>query len=256
MKRRRWLTAPLALGLAAAVLLAACGGDDSRTLTVFAAASLTDAFQEISDRFEEEHPDVRVQFSFGGSQRLRFQLEQGAHADVFASADQLQLELAQAAGLVPRGPTLFVANTVVLVVPASNPANLSGLNDLLSRQVRLVIAGPAVPAGRATREALQAAAILDAVLASVVSEEDNVRAVLTKVVVGEADDGFVWRTDALAAGADVLQFLLPTAVASGYGIARTTDARDASLADAFVAFVRSRDGLAVLIEAGFLPAAN
>ncbi len=246
-----WRT--LALGLAVALLLTACGGD-SRTLTVFAASSLTDVFGEIGARFQAQHPDTDVRFDFGGSQRLRFQLEQGARADIFASADSQQMNRAVDAGVVLPAPVSFAGASITLVTPASNPAGLQSVHDLAGRRVRLVIAAPAVPAGRLTRLELERLGMVEAVLASLVSEEDNVRAVLTKVISGEADAGFVYRTDALAAADAVVQLRLPgPALVNRYEMTPTTQTDDPALARAFMDFVRSDEAVAILTQAGFLP---
>ena len=243
------------------VLFAACGGDDDdRALTVFAAASLADVFREIGQQFETDNPGVNVLFDFGGSQRLRLQLEQGARADVWAAADVTEMERAMASAVVQPPITTFAINEIGLVVPASNPAGITGVTDFTERQVRLVIAGEAVSAGRATRAAVAAAGVLAGVLESVVSEEDNVRAVLTKVEAGEVDAGFVYRTDALSAGDAVCWLPLDAAAAAAgaveYQIALTADPRETDLAARFVALVESAQAQTVLSTAGFTPARN
>ena len=240
---------------AAALLLAACGGGE-RTLTVFAASSLQDAFREIGAQFEAAHPGVEVRFDFDGSQRLRLRLEQGAQADLFASADDAQIERARVEGTIMDAGAVFAHNVITLVVPAANPADIRALTDLSGRRrVRVVVAGPEVPAGRLTREALAALGLEAAVLAQVVSEEDNVRSVLTKVVLGEADAGFVFHTDALAAGEDVLEFALPEPrPATTYRLAITAEATAPDLARAFVEAVQGAAGRARLAAAGFGPA--
>ena len=208
----------------AGVLAFACNDNEERTLTVFAAASLSDVFEEIGQRFESEQPGVRLRISFGGSQRLRLQLEQGARADLFASANLEQIGRAQAGGLVENGRA-FASNALALVVPAKNPAGLATLDDLANGDMRLVIAGPSVPAGALTRVVLTQLGLADVVLAGVVSEEESVRRVLSKVQLGEADAGFVYSTDALAAGDAVLRLPLEeTGMRTGYLIAITTNA--------------------------------
>ena len=245
--------AALAAALAAAALLVGCGGGE-RNLTVFAAASLRDVFREAAAAFEAQQVDVNIRLNFGGSQRLRVQIEQGARVDVFAAADRTEMAKAEEAGLIGAEPVPFAANVLVLVVPASNPAGITSLADLAERRVRLVVAGPDVPAGRLTLAELERLGLAEAVLASVVSEEDNVRAVLTKVAVGEADAGFVYSTDAASAGADVLVFPVGAdSLRNEYLIARTIRADEVTLADAFVAFVRAEAVGVLLQRAGFLP---
>src|SRR5262245_55276575 len=174
------------------------------TLTVFAASSLRDVFGELGTSFERAHPGVKAQFNFAGSQELRTQIEQGAPADVFASADGKHMDAAHRAGLVD-APKLFATNTPVIVVPADNPANVKSLSDL-TRVKRLVIGTPEVPIGTYTLQILdKAKAKLGPdfparVQARVASREFNVRQVLTKVRLGEADAGIVYRTDARCAG--------------------------------------------------------
>lgn len=235
----------------------ACGGDDNeRTLTVFAAASLSDVFEEIGERFEAEQPGVRLRFSFGGSQRLRLQLEQGARADLFASANLEQIGRAQSGGLVENGRS-FASNALALVVPADNPAGIATLRDLADGDVRLVIAGPSVPAGALTRSVLaelglSEPGLADAVLAAVVSEEESVRRVLSKVELGEADAGFVYSTDALAAGDTVLRLPLEeTGMRNGYLIATITNANEPELAALFRAFLNGEIAQSILAAAGF-----
>ena len=237
--------------LTGAFALACGGGSSERTLTVFAAASLSDVFEEIGERFEAEQPSVRLRFSFGGSQRLRLQLEQGARADLFASANLEQIGRAQSGGLVENGRT-FASNALALVVPADNPAGIATLGDLADGDVRLVIAGPSVPAGALTRSVLAELGVADAVLAGVVSEEESVRRVLSKVELGEADAGFVYSTDALAAGDAVLRLPLEeTGMRNGYLIAITTNAAEPELALRFRAFLNGEIAQSILVAAGF-----
>ena len=242
----------LALGLLAAAALAACGGDDRPTLTVFAAASLTDVFRQAAPAFEAQE-DVRLRFAFGGSQRLRFQLQQGARADLFASADREQMALVEADGLIAAAPIVFAANDLVLIVPAENPAGLTAPADLLTTDLRLVVAAPDVPAGRLTRAFLHERGWTEAVLPTVVSQEDNVRAVVTKVAVAEADAGFVYASDAGSAPADLRAFALPTALRNDYLIAPLAGRADDPLVQRFLDFVAGEHVQALLRAAGFRP---
>ena len=231
------------------------GGD----LTVFAASSLTDAFEEIGDAIEADHPEVSVTFNFAGSQTLVTQLAEGAAADVLATADAASMAMAADAQVVTGEPQVFAGNVVVLVVPATNPADITHVTDLSRPGVKLVLAGPAVPAGRYAREAMCAVAMmapsewLEGVKANVVSEEEDVRDVLAKVQLGEADAGLVYATDAQSAGEAVITISLPDGASPmvHYPIAAATDG-DGALAAAFIGYVRSDEGRAILRAHGFL----
>jgi molybdate transport system substrate-binding protein len=226
------------------------------TVRVFAAASLTEAFGEIAAAFEAGHRGTRVELSFAGSQVLRTQVEQGAAADVFASADREHAEALVRAGLL--GPTrVFARNLIVAVVPAGE-AKVRSLPDLGRPGTRVVLAGPAVPGGRYAAQALRR---LDAegglgagfgtrVLANVVSEETNVRAVLAKVVLGEADAGLVYATDASSARGRVRVIDLPVEVVAEYPIGVLAGSRSPAAA-AFVDLVTGERGRAILRRHGF-----
>jgi molybdate transport system substrate-binding protein len=232
---------------------------DGGTLTVFAAASLRDVFGDLGATFEKEHPGVKTQFNFAGSQELRTQLEQGAPADVFASADTRHMDAAHDAGVV-HAPKLFATNTPVIVVPADNPAKVHSLADLATVK-RLVIGTPQVPIGKYTLEILDkakasyGAAFPSRVLARVASQEFNVRQVLTKVRLGEADAGIVYRTDARSAGDAVRVVEIPAEfnVVAEYPIATVTRAPNADLARAWVGLVTGPAGQTALERAGFGP---
>jgi len=236
------------------------------TLTVFAAASLSESFTELGRLFEAAHPDVKVVFNFAGSQQLRAQLEQGASADLFASANTREMEALLAASLVAAGaPKTFAHNRLVIIAPALNPAHILTLNDLGRPGVKLVVADPAVPVGQYTVLMLDAAA-LDAafgaefkerVLTNIVSREDNVKAVATKVRLGEADAGVVYSTDAGGAAAQDLHLVsIPAAFnqTASYPIAALKGAPQPALAGQFMDFVLSVEGQSVLESFGFLPA--
>ena len=160
--------------------------DASGRLTVFAAASLTDVFPKI---------DPRPRYGFSGSDQLAFQIQQGAPADIFAAASPKYPELLYQQGLVEK-PVAFATNTLVLIVPKSNPAGIHGVDDLTKPGVKIVVGDPSVPVGSYTRTVLKNLGITDAVLKNVVSNETDVRSVLAKVALGEADAGFVYITDA------------------------------------------------------------
>ncbi len=251
----------LALALAAPARAAA---PPPVALTVFAAASLSEPFTELGARFERAHPGIVVRFSFAGSQQLALQLAQGAVADVFASADERWMRDAVANGRVQGAPRPFARNHLVAIVPATNPARLHGLPDFARSGVKLVIAADAVPAGRYARRAIAALARQPGfpagyerrVLANVVSEEDNVKAVAGKVRLGEADAGFVYRSDVTGPIARFVRvFDLPGAadVIAAYPVALVRDAPQPAAAQAFVDLLCSPDGQVVLERHGFSP---
>ena len=236
------------------------------TLTVFAAASLTDAFTEIGQQFEAGHPGVKVVFNLAGSQALSQQLGQGAPADVFASANTKEMKNAIAAGRIADGSQkTFAHNKLVVIYPTDNPAGLSKLEDLAKPGLKLVLAAEEVPVGKyslefldkAVQDATFGATFKDDVLKNVVSYEENVKAVLTKVALGEGDAGIVYLTDiSLDNAGEVSRLEIPdplNAVAA-YPIAEVSDAAQPELARAFVDLVLSAQGQAILAKHGFLAA--
>lgn len=236
------------------------------TLTVYAAASLTDAFRELGRRLEASHPGLTVRFNFAGSQQLALQLEQGAPADVFASADEHWMSYAKDKGLVEGEATIFAGNRLVAIVPRTNPARIRTLQDLARRGTKVVVAAEAVPVGKYSREALQRLSGAPGfppeydhrVLANVVSQEENVKAVVAKVQLGEADAGLVYRSDVTPAVARYVRvFEIPEAynVVATYPIAVLKAARNAEGAREFVDLVSSDAGQRVLQQYGLLPAA-
>ena len=246
--------------LAVTALLSGCSSESSR-LTVFAASSLADAFQELGDAFEREHPGVEIAFNFAGSSTLRTQLELGARADIFASADTRQMELAQRAGVVEEAPQVFASNSLVLVTYSGNQ-EVRTLQDLSKPGVRLVLALPSVPAGAYARLSLQKMeaslsfddAFSGRVLANLVSEEINVRQVLAKVLLGEADAGFVYASDVTGdAARRVRTTPIPSEfnVAVLYPAALLRDAQQPALAAAFISFLGSPNAQAILASYGF-----
>ncbi len=231
----------------------------SNDLIVFAAASLTDAFVEIGKTFEAAHPGVKVIFNFGGSQNLRTQLEQGAKADVFAAASQTEMDAVGTAGLVaPGAAKTFVTNRLVVVLPAANPSAVQTLQDLARPGLKLILADEAVPAGRYARRVLDGlnaqygASFRDAALANVVSNEDNVKQVVAKVQLGEADAGIVYASDVLAA-ADLITIAIPAEanVVAEYPIAALAGAPSSAQAAEFVDLVLSPEGQSILRKWGF-----
>jgi molybdate transport system substrate-binding protein len=260
-----------ALSLATAALLlvglAACGDNDdivgqdgvsgtpttsadpaATELTVFAAKSLTESFTELGKAYEAAHAGAKVTFSFAGSQELVAQLQQGAPADVVATADQATVD--KVATELEAPAQVFASNQLAIVTEKGNPLGITGLADLAKGSTKVVLAGPTVPVGKAARKALDAARIT----VKPVSEEQDVKAVLSKVRLGEADAGIVYVTDVKAAAVDVAGIDLP-GVSNVYPIGVLDDAAHDPAADAFVAFVLSADGQAVLQKYGFKPAA-
>ena len=225
------------------------GGERQRTITVFAAASLTQTFSAIGEEFEREHDRVTVEINFGGSADLVAQLQQGAAADVFASADQTTMDKLTAAGLHAAEPQIFAANTLQIVTPPDNPAGVTSFVDLADDGVQVVVCAPQVPCGAAAVRVQEASGVkLDPV-----SEEQSVTDVLAKVTSGEADAGLVYRTDVAAAGDAVLGIPLPEAsgISNPYPIAALKGSEHAELARAFVDFVLGETGQAILERAGF-----
>ena len=230
----------------------AAGGE----LTVFAAASLTDAFETIAADLQAANPGLTITFNFGGSQALVTQLTEGAAADVFASANAAQMNAAIEAGLIADKPRPFVSNRLVVVIPADNPAGISTAADLGAEGLRLVLAQPEVPVGTYSRESICLMAqdqatygtdFVARVAANVVSEEDDVREVLTKVQLGEADAGVVYVSDSVAAGDTVRLIEIPddVNVLANYPIAAVAGG-DADLSAAFIAYLLSPEGQATL----------
>jgi molybdate transport system substrate-binding protein len=234
------------------------------TLTVFAAASLVDAFARIEADLEAVHPGLDIVVETAGSQTLVTQLSEGAGADVLATADTESMSAAQATGLIAGTPIAFAGNRLVIVTPADNPAGIDALDDLAQDDLLLVIAGEDVPAGRYTRRAICAtgdAGFVAAVDDNVVSEEEDVRGVLAKVQIGEADAGIVYASDAAAAnlaGANlpVIEFPAEIDTRSVYPIAPVAGG-NVDLANAFISYVMSEAGQRTLAEFGFVsPAAT
>jgi molybdate transport system substrate-binding protein len=230
-------------------------------LRVLAAASLQDAFQSLGARFEASHPGVRPEFDFAGSQVLRTQIEQGAQGDLFASADTEHVA-ALARENLAEPPVIFAHNRVVVVTPAK-AERVRRLADLGRPGLRIVMAGPTVPAGRYAEQVLVqlgrdpslGKALETAIRANVVSQESNVRAVLAKVQLGEADAGFVYETDARAAAGRVRVIRLPERidVQTTYAVALLRGASARATALAFQTFLLGPEARAILHGFGFRP---
>ena len=237
------------LAIALALVAGACAGDEQAergAITVFAAASLTDAFGELGDRFEADHPGTEVTFNFAASSALAEQVAQGAPADVFASADQANLD--EVADLVDE-PAVFATNALAIIGEDGNPEAVDELADLASPDLAVVLCADVVPCGRYAQQVLHGAGVA----VTPKSLEENVKGVVTKVSLGEADAGIVYVTDALAADGDTDRVEIPedrNAVAT-YPIAVVRDASNVEVARAFVEFVRSDQGQEILESFGF-----
>jgi molybdate transport system substrate-binding protein len=245
---RKIVVLALALGI-----LTGCGATDggsdggsSQTLTVLAAASLTKPFADLGRQFEAAHPGVRVRFSFGGSADLASQIQSGAPADVFASADTATM--AQL-GPTARGPRDFATNTLEIAVPPGNPDHVTGLADLARPGVKVVVCAPEVPCGRAALAVASAAGLT----LRPVSREQSVTDVLGKVSTGEADAGLVYVTDVKGAGGTVDGIAFPESagVVNTYPIAALGTSPHPALARQFVDFVLGPAGRGLLTDAGF-----
>ncbi|WP_137722903.1 molybdate ABC transporter substrate-binding protein [Prescottella subtropica] len=258
---RRLRTAVVGVVAAASLLLAGCGAGSSgetdtatetvgtQSITVFAAASLQSTFTELGRRFEQQNPGTTVAFSFGGSSSLVTQLDQGAHGDVFASADTANMTKAVQAGLPAASPVNFATNILTIAVPPGNPAHIASFADLARPGVKVVVCAPQVPCGTATRKIEDATGIG----LTPVSEESSVTDVLGKVVTGQADAGLVYVTDTAGAGDTVVAVPFPEAerVVNTYPIAVLKESENADTAGRFVAFVLGKEGRRVLSDAGF-----
>jgi molybdate transport system substrate-binding protein len=242
----------LALVVLLAATLAGCGTQrDSSTLVVFAAASLRTAFVEIGEQFEREHPAMSVEFSFAGSSDLVTQLTQGAHADVFASADTRNMDRAAEADLLAGPAVEFAANTLTIAVAPGNPQGIRSLRDLSDPDIDVVLCAPQVPCGHAATTVAEAAGVdLRAV-----SEESSVTDVLNKVTSGQADAGLVYVTDALDAKGRVTAVDFPEAAqaVNTYPIGVLKESQNSELAGQFLTAVTGPAGQDVLQRNGFIP---
>ena len=232
-------------------------------LTVFAAASLTDAFAEIVTNLEAANPGLDITVETGGSQSLVTQLQEGAQADVLATANNSTMTTTIESGLISGEPQTFTGNRLVIVTPVDNPAGIASLDDLANDGVKLVVANESVPAGNYARQALCAygdtdaapEGFVEAVSGNIVSEEEDVRNVLAKVQLGEADAGIVYASDAVASelagqSLNVIEFPAGVPVKATYPIA-AVDGGNADLANAFIAAILSPEGQEVLAKYGF-----
>ncbi len=251
------------------LLIAACGPlvpdpegqARDQFMMIYAASSLTDAFEELGAAFQRRTPGLSISYNFAGSSTLALQLEEGARADVFASANEAQMTRVIEAGRIVGTPTPFAANSLTVAVPASNPAKITTMTDLAAEDVRVVVASEGVPVRAYTetvfenllRDGPLSEADLATIRANVVSEEGNVRGITAKLALGTADAGFVYATDVRGADLRTLDIIPPQAnITAEYPIGVVAGG-EAGLAAAFIAFVRSPDGQAILAEHGFQP---
>lgn len=253
--------------LAVTVVVAGCGGSStggssgassstsptaratlSGTINVFAAASLTEAFTSLGKQFEASHPGVKVVFNFGASSTLAQQINQGAPADVFASASTKNMDQVVSAGGA-KDPTSFVKNVMEIAVPPSNPAHVSAVNDLAKPKVKVALCQAQVPCGATAEKVFDNAKIA----VKPVTQEADVKSVLSKVELGEVDAGVVYVTDVRSAGSKVRGITIPADVnaSTTYPIATLADSHNMSAAQAFVAYVLSSSGESVLTADGF-----
>ena len=261
MKIRRFIF----LAVLLVFLLSACSGDsansDRRTLTIYAAASLTDAFTELGQAFETFHPRVTVVFNFGGSQNLRTQIEQGAPADLFASANNKEMyTLVMQNKVAADAPKVFLTNRLIVILPRENSAGIHSLEDLGKPGLKVVLAAEEVPAGKYAREllthlnTLYGADYNERVLSNVVSNEDNIRQALTKVQLGEADASIVYVSDAVAVPElQTIDIPADMNVIAEYLIAPLAGSANSDMANEFVDYVLSSAGGATLKKWGFTP---
>ncbi|GHJ44089.1 molybdate-binding protein [Catellatospora sp. TT07R-123] len=258
----RWIrTALAAVTLVAATALAACGSGTpdpaassaapgiSGEVTVFAAASLTESFTKIGKDFEAAHPGTKVTFNFGGSSALATQITQGAPADVFASASPATMKTVTDAGDADGTPVVFVRNQLVIAVPKGNPKGVNTLKNLTKPGLKVALCAEQVPCGAAAKKAVDAAGLK---LTPVTLEQD-VKAALQKVRLGEVDAALVYRTDTMAAANDVdgIEFPESAKAINDYPVVLLKDAPNKAAAQAFLAYLQTGPAKAVLNAAGF-----
>jgi len=257
---RRLLLAALAM---AGIAVASCGGDGAPqtntsgsavvgSVVVFAASSLTEAFTAIGTAFQVANPDATATFNFAGSSDLVTQINEGAPADVYASADDSNMAKLTEAGGNATEPVVAARNTFEIIVAPGNPKGIAGVADLADPDLIVVLCADTVPCGTGAAEVLANAGVT----VTPKSYEEKVKGVVTKVTVGEADAGIVFVTDVIAAGDAAAGVPIPVDVnvVSNYPIVVTKEAPNAAAAQAFVDFVASAEGQAILAKYGFLPA--
>lgn len=254
--RLRTLLVPIVAG---ALLLAGCAAIPepeetapmsslTGTVTVLAAASLTDVFDDLAEQFMDENPGVEVVISYGGSSALAEQIVSGSPVDVFASANESTMQTVTDAGLAVE-PVVFTTNVLELAVPAGNPGGVTGLADLADPDLTIALCDRAVPCGSAAEKLLAQ----EGITASVDTLEEDVRAALTKVALGEVDAALVYRTDVSSAGDEVEGIEIPEAESAlnRYPISLLIDAPNAEAGQAFLDLVLGPVGRKALTDAGF-----
>ena len=256
------MTLPVAASLGA-LLLSACGPSIDDRLVIFAAASLASAFDRAEESYETSVEGLPLEINYGASQTLRVQIREGAYADVFASADAIEMEQAVAEGLVrPGDPVLFARNRLALILAPGNPAGLTQPADLARPGVRVAMADESVPLGRYTRDLLQRLVeeqelgedFPQQVLANVVSFELSAAGVLGKIRSGEVDGGIGYASDLAGSGAGLSTLLLPEGVSptADYYVAPLAASEEPEHARAFTLWLLSPEAQAILVDAGFL----
>jgi molybdate transport system substrate-binding protein len=239
----------ITLAVAFVVVGSACGGASRGSIAVFAGSSLTDTFKKAGDQLKLKNPGTEFVFNFGSSSTLATQIINGAPADVFASADDTNMQKIVDAKLNDSAPAIFVSNRLQIAVAPGNPKQITGLADLAKPGLIVVLAAPTVPAGKYALESLQKAGSI----VKPASQEVDVRAVLNKVALGEADAGIVYVTDVKSAGARVTGVDIPEQhqVIARYPIAVVKETKNPRLAKAFVDYLLSDEGQKMLAEFGF-----
>jgi molybdate transport system substrate-binding protein len=230
-----------------ATTIAAVEGD----ITVFAAASLTEAFTDVGAAFTEANPDATATFSFDASSALVQQITQGAPADVFASADTVNMDKLTDAALNGSEPVVFATNLLTIIVAPGNPLGITGVADLADPDLKVVVCAEEVPCGRYAKQIFDTASVT----VTPVSLEQNVRGVATKVTAGEADAGIVYVTDVTAAGdaADMVEIPADINAVAEYPIATVKDSDNAAVGEEFIEFLTGPEGQAIMTEHGFGP---
>lgn len=248
----RYITAAVAL------IVGACGGSAPPTqsppvtISVFAAASLTDSFKALGDAYRLEHSNVTLQFNFAGSPTLVTQIEQGAQADLFACADTTNMDKLRGDGFTSGTPQVFAHNKLEIAVAPGNPKRISSLADLARPGLIYISAAPTVPAGKYATQALQKAGVS----VTPKSLETDVKSVVSKIELGESDAGIVYTTDVKAAAGKVDGVAIPDSdnVVATYPLVAVKDTKHADVANAFIAYVLSATGQSKLESFGFLHA--
>jgi molybdate transport system substrate-binding protein len=243
-----------ATGASASAASASASAKPSGTLVVFAATSLTDAFNMIGAQFQKANPGVSVKFNYNGSSSLATQITQGAPADVFASASPTNMKTVTDQSLASSTPEIFTRNQGEIMVEAGNPDHITSLADLANSAIKVVTCAPAVPCGALATTVFKNAGVT----VKPVSQEQNVGGVVTKVTLGEADAGIVYVTDVKANGSKTAGVVIPAAqnTITDYPIAEIKGAPNPTAAAAFISYVLGPDGQQVLKSLGFMPPAS